>query len=85
MKLLTPEEHRIVELLLTHKLSSSSFSAAHIVHGCQLLDMDTDEARLARARLYRDYRLSKIYGDKTAPCYEAAIKGEAVPQEKLIP
>lgn len=84
MNLLTAEEHRISELLLTHKLSSSSFSAAHIVRGCQLVDMDTDEARLARARLYRDWRTAKVFGDKTAPCFAAAVRGEAVPQETFL-
>lgn len=84
MTLLTQDEYPIVELLIREKVADNQFRAAHIVKGCKLAELGTDEARLARARLYRDWRNSQIYGKKTEPCYEMAIKGEAVPVEKMF-
>lgn len=79
MTLLTEKEFPIVTLLIQNKIADNGFRAAHIVKGCRLAELETDEERLARARLYRDWRNSQIYGKQTAPCYEKAIAGEAVP------
>lgn len=84
MTLLTEKEFPIVTLLIQNKIADNGFRAAHIVRGCKLAELETDEERLARARLYRDWRNSQIYGKQTAPCYEHAIKGDAVPVKDMF-
>lgn len=74
----------IIELLILEKIADNGFRASAIANGLKLADLPTDEERLARARLYRDWRNSKIYGKNTAPCFEKAIAGEPVPQMTLI-
>lgn len=75
----------IIEKLIEEKIADNGFRAAAIANGLNLVELPDDEARLSRARLYRDWRNSKIYGKNTAPCFEMAIKGEPVPQQALIP
>jgi len=84
MTLLTEKEFPIVTLLIQNKIADNGFRAAHIVRGCKLAELETDEERLARARLYRDWRNSQIYGKNTAPCYEKAIAGDPVPAVKMF-
>ena len=84
MTLLTEKEFPIVTLLIQNKIADNGFRAAHIVRGCKLAELETDEERLARARLYRDWRNSQIYGKNTAPCYEHAVKGDAVPVKEMF-
>ena len=74
----------IIELLKENKLADNDFRASAIANGCKLYELRTDEERLARARLYRDWRVSQIFGNKTAPCFEKAIKGEAVPVDNMF-
>lgn len=76
--------NNLVELLMTHKYADNSFRAAAIVNGLKLWELDTEAEQLARVRLYRDWRVSKIYGSKTAPCFEEAIKGTPVPAAQDI-
>lgn len=74
-----------ISLLIQEKIADNNFRAAAIVNGLKLLELGDDKSKiLARARLYRDWRNSKIYGSKTTPCFEKAIAGEAVPQIALI-
>lgn len=70
----------VIELLIENGICNNGFRASAIANGLKLYDLSTDEARLKRARLYRDWRNSKIYGKDTAPCFEKAIAGENVPQ-----
>lgn len=74
----------VIELLKTAKIADNDFRAMHIANGLKLADLKTDDERLSRARLYRDWRSSQIFGKATAPCYEKAIAGEAVPVEKMF-
>ena len=74
----------IIELLKAHKLADNDFRASAIANGCKLYELKTDEERLTRARLYRDWRNSQIFGTKTAPCFEKAIAGEAVPVNNMF-
>jgi len=67
------------DLLITHKFADNNFRAAAIVTGLKLWELKTEAEQLARVRLYRDWRTSKIFGSKTAPCFEKALAGEAVP------
>jgi hypothetical protein len=76
----------IIELIINDKIADNIFRATHIANGLELIKLKTDEEKLARARLYRDWRNSQIFKkDDTKSCYEKAIKGEAVPQKVLIP
>ena len=71
-----------IELIKSNKFADNDFRASSIATGCKLWECKTDEEKIARVRLYRDWRNSKIYGKLTAPCFEAACKGEPLPMEK---
>lgn len=73
-----------VELIKEHKFADNDFRAAAIATGLKLWECKTEEEKIARVRLYRDWRTSKIYGKNTAPCFEAAIKGEPVPMAMMV-
>lgn len=68
----------IVEWLIESKLADSGYSAAGMVNGLELNGL-SDEQIEARARLYRNWRDSGIFGKRTKPCFEMAILGEDVP------
>lgn len=74
----------VIELLKQHKIADNDFRASAIDKGLKLWECIDDEERLERARLYRDWRNSKIYGKNTAPCFEKAITGEAVPVVEMF-
>jgi len=75
-----------IELLIEEKIAKNQFQANHIANGLRLWQCDTDEEKLKRARLYRDWRNSQFFKKSdTKSCYEKAILGEEVPQEALIP
>jgi hypothetical protein len=68
-----------VELIKVNKFADNDFRAAAIATGCKLWELKTEGEKIARVRLYRDWRVSKIYGKDTKSCFEMACKGEAVP------
>ena len=68
-----------IELIKSNKFADNDFRSSAIATGCKLWECKTDEEKIARVRLYRDWRTSKIYGKETKPCFEMACKGEAVP------
>lgn len=74
----TERELHIYNLLLRDKLADNEYRANHIMRGLKLSELKSDDEILARARLYRDWRNSQIFGKNTASCYEKAIKGEPV-------
>ena len=73
----------VIEMLINEGIAKNGFQAAHIANGLKLAGLPEAE-QLKRARLYRDWRNTKIYGKETAPCYEKAIAGEAVPVEPMF-
>ena len=68
-----------VELIKVFKFADNDFRASAIATGCKLWELKTEGEKLARVRLYRDWRMSKIYGKETKPCFEMACKGIEVP------
>lgn len=75
----------VIELLIKDGIADNNFRAMHIANGLKLADLKTEEEQLKRARLYRDWRVSKIFPAKdTASCFAKAIAGEPVPQLELI-
>jgi len=72
----------VIEMLINDKIASNPFQAAHIANGLKLGECKTDEERLARARLYRDFRNATKWLPRV--CYEKAIAGEAVPVKSLF-
>lgn len=74
----------IVELIIEEKIADNVFRASNIATGLKLWELKTEAEQLARARLYRDWRNSGIYGKQTQPCYEKAIAGEAVPVDTMF-
>ncbi len=73
-----------IELLREYGIADNDFRASAIATGLRLWECSSDEERIERARLYRDWRNSQIYGKQTAPCFEKAIAGEAVPVAELF-
>ena len=75
----------IIEWMIEAGFAKNAFEAFHISNCLRLIELHGDtDAQQARIKLYRDWRNSKAYGTKTAPCYEKAIAGQAAPQP-LIP
>ena len=70
----------IIEKLIEIGIASNPFQAAHIANGLQLAECKTDEERLTRAKLYRDWRNA---GEPSKVAYLKAIAGDKV--EALIP
>ena len=68
-----------IELLIEAKLADNNHRAAAIATGCKFWELKTDEEKLTRARLYRNWRDSGVFGNKTKPCFEMSINGEDVP------
>jgi hypothetical protein len=66
----------IIEKIIADGIAKNVFQATHIANGLKLVEMKTDDERLARCRLYRDWRNA---GEKSATAYAKAIAGEAVP------
>jgi hypothetical protein len=81
MTLLTERELPLVKLLIDNHIADNPYRAGNIITGLKLAELETDEARLIRARLYRDARNSGIFHQKdTKSCFEWAIAGKPVPQ-----
>ena len=74
----------ITEWLIDNKIAHHQNHAQNIIAGLQLgrlwelKDFDGIEKR---ARLYRRWRDSQVYGKQTAPCFEKAIAGVEPPKE----
>lgn len=66
----------IIDKIIEAKIALNVFQASHIANGLKLAEMENDEARLARCKLYRDWRNA---GEKGKTAYEKAIAAEAVP------
>jgi hypothetical protein len=70
----------VIDLLVNDGIANNVFRASAIANGLKLYELKTDDEKLARARLYRDWRNSQIFPKAdTASCFEKAINGEAVP------
>ena len=72
-----------IELIKSEKFADNDFRAAAIATGCKLWECKTDAEKIARVRLYRDWRVSKIYGKETKPCFEKACAGVPVPMFEI--
>jgi hypothetical protein len=74
-----------IEMLIQDGIAKNQFQAAHIANGLKFGECKTSDEMLARARLYRDWRVSQIFPKSdTKSCYEKAIAGEAVPVEPMF-
>ncbi len=72
-----------IELIKSEKFADNDFRAAAIATGCKLWECKTDAEKIARVRLYRDWRVSKIYGKETKPCFEKACAGVPIPMYEM--
>lgn len=79
----TERELHIVNLLKGEGLADNDYRANNVMRGLELLALKSDGEILARARLYREWRNSQIFSGNTAPCFEMAVKGEAVPMKRM--
>jgi hypothetical protein len=73
------DNKNVTDLLITEKIADNTFRAAAIATGCKLWECVTNEEKVTRAKLYRNWRDSGIFGKRTQPCFEMAILGEDVP------
>jgi len=78
----------IITWLLESGIAKNEPHARAIIAGLRLGELyaaDDYDGIKARARLYRDWRNSKIYPDKdTASCFVKAIAGVPVPQLEFV-
>jgi hypothetical protein len=75
----------IIDLLIAEKIADNQFRAAAIANGCKLYELKDDDAKMKRARLYRDWRVSQYFPKHdTKSCFEKAIAGEAAPTPLLV-
>ena len=65
----------IMDWMIEEKIAKNDFIAAAIVNGLELHKLDSDDAKKARVRLYRDWRNA---GEKTKIAFEHAIKGDII-------
>lgn len=71
----------IIEWVIKNKYAKNVFQATHIVNGLQLASLHGNpDKQIARVRLYRRWRDSKVYND-TKSCFAKAILGEEPPAE----
>lgn len=65
----------IMDWMLSEKIAKNDFNASAIVNGLKLWELDNDEDKKARVRLYRDWRNA---GEKTKIAFEHAIRGDKI-------
>lgn len=73
--------YNAVEVLIENKIANNSFRAARIASRLKAWQCKTADEFLTRARLYRAWRSSQVYGKNTTPCFEMALKGEPAPEQ----
>lgn len=69
------------ELLIQNEIASNVHQAANIANGLRLQELQSDAEKLARANLYRNWRIA---GEKSRVAFENAIEGKPAPAP-LIP
>jgi hypothetical protein len=60
----------VIELLKEHQIAANDFQAAAIANGLKLYHLDTADAMIERAKLYRKWR-SKTDKKDMIPTYQA--------------
>lgn len=63
----------IIEKIIDAGIASNIFQATHIANGLRLFELSTDEEKIARCRLYRDWRNA---GEPSNVAYQHAIDGD---------
>lgn len=68
----------IISAMIHEGIAHNTFQASNIANGLNFADLPDDEARLARARLYRKWRNA---GENRKAAFARAIRGEPAPSE----
>jgi hypothetical protein len=68
----------IISALIHEGIAKNTFNAAAIANGLKFPELPDDESRLARARLYREWRHA---GENVQAAFGRAIRGEEAPKE----
>lgn len=65
----------LMNWMIEEKIAKNSFNASAIVNGLRLFEVEGDEAKKARVRLYRDWRNA---GEPSKVAFQHAIKGDVI-------
>ena len=65
-----------ISRLIHERIAKNTFNAVAIANGLKFADLPDDEARLARAKLYRAWRHA---GENVQAAFARAIRGEEAP------
>jgi hypothetical protein len=68
----------LIEQLVSEKIAKNSFHAANMLNVLECGALETDEARLARCRLYHRWKLS---GENKPAARLRAIEGQELPPD----
>jgi len=63
----------VIESMIADQIAQNPFQAAHIANGLKLADLKTDEEKVARYKLYREWRNA---GEPSKVAYQNAIEGK---------
>ena len=66
----------LVETLVAEKIADNPFHAANMLNVLECAKLATDEARIARCKLYKSWKLA---GENKPEARRKAIAGEVVP------
>jgi hypothetical protein len=65
----------VIDWMIAEKIAKNDFNASAIVNGLQLWQVEGDEARKVRCRLYRDWRNA---GEPSKVAFQRAINGDVI-------
>ena len=70
----------IIEWIVSEKLATNNFAAAHIANGLKLCEIKNDEAeQKKRVEQYRKWR--RASKDAPVKCYQYVLEGKEPPEE----
>lgn len=73
-------EQTMIAMIVNDGIAGNIFQAGHIVQGLKLSELPDDDARMMRARLYREWRRA---GENRSAAFTRAIHGETAPQRLI--
>ena len=71
----------IISSLIHKGIAHNTFQASNIANGLHFAELPDDESRLARARIYREWRNA---GENRKAAFARAIRGEPAPSRLEI-
>ena len=77
---MTTTQFNIIEWIVSEKLATNNFAAAHVANGLKLAGLPEDEQK-RRVMEYRKWR--RATKDSPARCYQYVLEGKEPPAELM--